>query len=506
MCALHKNFSFLILPLWITVAFPWFTEAGQVHTTITDLGAVRISLPETTRYELGTAVSGVGDFNGDGFLDVAVGAPAYAPGGFGNEYDNGAVFIIFDHALAQERGEIDLSKNFDGVTVTGRFESRIGNALARVGDINADGFADLAFGSKTHSSGTILFGNKNPKRLIPLADLGKDGVEILHTGLTVAAAGDFNGDGFADVIFGNPYSEVVNTDNKEYHIGRVTLIYGRYAFPASIDSLLPGDTHVTIRGPAGALVGNGLAGDLDLNSDGLSDIVIVAPKDGKDYEGRTFVVHGQKVLDKIEYSFIIDHARRFAYPAKDVNGDGLADLLIGGEDSSIWLLWGGKQLNGTIDLRKNMNSSWGVRIEGAPYAYGVGDINGDGFNDIAVAMPNAAVGDKVLAGRVLFLYGRPQWPDTIDVQRICKGEFTPMDYTLVDGIEPFGLFGFSVAGVGDIQGDGFEDVIIGAPTERLPEGTAKERPGSAYVIQGKSLDFTLHTYRSNFTQGETRRQ
>ena len=76
-----------------------------MHTTITDLGAVRISLPETTRYELGTAVSGVGDFNGDGFLDVAVGAPAYAPGGFGNEYDNGAVFIIFDHALAQERGE-----------------------------------------------------------------------------------------------------------------------------------------------------------------------------------------------------------------------------------------------------------------------------------------------------------------------------------------------------------------------------------------------------------------
>jgi hypothetical protein len=111
-----------------------------------------------------------------------------------------------------------------------------------------------------------------------------------------------------------------------------------------------------------------------------------------------------------------------------------------------------------------------------------------------------------LAGRVLFLYGRPEWPETIEVQRICKGEFTPLDYTLIDGTEPFGLFGSSVAGIGDIQGDGFEDVIVGAPTERLPEGTAKESPGSAYVIQGKSLDFTLHTYHSNFTQGESRRQ
>ncbi len=500
---IHKS----VLSLILLVAFGFIAYAGQSHTDLSELGAIQITLPGQFHYELGTAVTGAGDFNGDGFLDVAIGAPSYDPAGFGNGYNNGAVFIVSGKTLDKTKGIINVNPNsFNGIIVIGRIQSRLGNAIASGGDVNADGFSDLAIGSEQHKYGYLIFGQKKLRQIISLGKDNPNVVEIRNTGLTVSSAGDFNGDGFADAIFGNPYSELVDHQDQKYHIGRVTLLYGGSNLSSVFDALIPNKHLKSIPGPGGALVGKDIAGGIDINCDGFSDILVVAPKGGRDQKGRTLLIYGDNTLgESVEYTFIIDQASRYVKPVKDANGDGFPDLLIGIENGSL-LLWGGQHLKGTLDLKKNLNASWGTKIIGAQSAYGVGDLNGDGFGDIVVALPYSSVNDKFSAGRVIFLFGRPEWPEEINIDGICNGEFSVMDYIILDGSEAFGAFGSSVDGIGDIQGDGFEDVIIGAPAKRIPGETTVENPGSAYIIQGQSLFYNLQTYRSQFfTQKDTSR-
>lgn len=479
--------------------------AAQVITTVKELGAIKISLPELQSYKIGYAVSGTGDFNADGYLDAAIGVPFYNPGDFGEGFDNGAVFIVYGDQLNRDSGDVDLSsKDFKGVVVMGHPESKIGNSIARVGDINADGFDDLAFGSKSNEAGYVLFGRSDMQRLLPLADLGKNGIRIAHTGAAVDSAGDFNGDGFNDVVFGNPFSEKVNVKSKEYFIGRVSILYGGNTLPNDLDALKPSESLLSIRGLGGSLAGESLAGNFDLNRDGFSDLFIMAPGAGENNKGRGFVVNGNKnVPENVVYSFIVNNARKYVRVAKDLNGDSNPDMILGRDDSSTLILWGADYLKGTIDLNDKLDPHWGVTINGAEQVYCVGDVNGDGFGDLAIALKDQnyqGTEGKTLAGCVIFLLGQKQWPQSIDVQTILKGEFLEMNYAVVYGDESFGNFGFSVAGIGDIQGDGFDDVIIGAPSEKLPGAgeTTPEKPGAAYVIQGKSIFNTQQGRRTQF--------
>lgn len=470
------------------------------------LGASRLILPASFQAKFGSCVSGAGDFIWDDnrLLDIAIGAPLYDAGGFG-EYDNGAVFIVSGSNFLEEGKVIDLSTNeWDGLLVMGRFESKIGSVIDRVGDVNADGYADLGIGSETGRVGYILFGGEFNRRLIPVGELGASGVEILNTGYSLSSAGDFNGDGFRDVVFGNPASDKVivktNDQENEYDIGHITMIFGRKTFPTSIDSLIPSDNlnvkiHPRI---AGTDVGKYISGNFDFNVDGYSDFFVVAPKGGKDFEGRTILVMGKEKLDEVDYEFVIDHARYYVRPAGDVNGDGHCDFLVGMEDQSVLLLWGGEHLRGTMDLRK-YDPALGVLFRGgrgAQVGYGVGDINGDGLQDFAIALPLDTVGDKTLAGRVIFIFGRmDNWSQHVNLDLLCSGENLDLDYVVVNGTESYSGFGASVAGVGDIQGDGYEDVLVGAPADTL-QVRLHNTVGSAYLIHGQSLFLSMQNNHS----------
>ncbi|MBN2327446.1 MAG: FG-GAP repeat protein [Candidatus Omnitrophica bacterium] len=477
--------------------------------TIDALGAMRISMPGDIHYQLGASVSGIGDFNGDGYQDAAIGAPLFEPADIGNEYDTGAVFILSGIQLVQDRGEINLSDNsFQGVSILGRFETQIGQSIDGAGDVNGDSYMDVAIGSASRKAGYLIFGNPNPPPLISLNDLQHYGVEIAQTGYSVAGAGDYNGDGYADVVFGNPEAEKKSVEQenqeKEYDACRLTVVFGSQDLDASMDSRILGKQLLSLRGVLGMRLGEYVCGNIDVNADGYTEIIAVAPKGGKDLSGRAYLFYGPSTVNEADYKFAIDHANSFVRRAGDVNGDGFPELLVGCGNQSTFILWGGDHLQGTLDLHK-INSEWGVLLTGAPSTFDVGDVNGDGFADVAVGLPFDSVRDNPHSGRVVILFGTEQWPENIDVSRLCSGALSALDYLVIEGTQPFGAFGSSISALRDIQNDGWDDIIVGAPFQMLPGDIGPESPGAAYVIQGKRIFQSLQTRRSIFLSSEEKK-
>ncbi|MGC9326958.1 MAG: FG-GAP-like repeat-containing protein [Candidatus Hinthialibacter sp.] len=482
--------------------------SGQI-ITIDALGAIRISLLENIHYQLGACVSGVGDFNGDGYQDAAIGAPLFEPADIGNDYDTGAVFIVSGVQLSQDRGEIHLAEDaFQGVSIYGRFESQIGQVIDGAGDVNGDSYMDIALGSARQKTCYVIFGAPNPPRLISLNDLQQYGVEIAQTGYSAAGGGDYNGDGYADVVFGNPEAEKKSVEQenqeKEYDSCRLTVVFGSRDLSASMDSRILGGQLLSLRGVLGMRLGEYVCGNVDVNADGYSEIIAVAPKGGKDLSGRAYLFYGPSTINEADYQFAIDHADRFIRRAGDLNGDGFPELLVGCGNQSTFILWGGDHLQGTLDLHK-INSEWGVLLSGALSTFDAGDVNGDGLGDIAVGLPFDSVRDNPHSGRVVILFGSEQWPETVEASRLCSGGLSVLDYLVIEGTQPFGAFGSSISALGDIQNDGWDDIIIGAPYQMLPSEMGPESPGAAYVIQGKRLFQSLQTRRSIFLSSEEKK-
>jgi hypothetical protein len=401
------------------------------------------------------------DVNGDGFADIAVGAVGTTgPGGIGPE--TGSVYVYLGASTGLVPGVTALSGP-DGAN--GYF----GYSVASAGDVNGDGYADLVVGAYMASSNTgrayVYLGGPSGIATTPNASLtGPDGAGGYFGG-SVASAGDVDGDGYSDVVIG-AYGASTNT-------GRVYVFAGG----PSGTSMTPA---TTLTGPDGinGRFGASVSSAGDVNGDGIADVVIgaFAATGG----GRIYVYPGAiGGLATSPLSMIIGPsagAGQFGSSvagAGDVDGDGYSDVIVGAHyagasQTGMAFVYAG----GSGGLTNTPETS--LTGPDGPFGYfgnsvaTAGDTNGDGYADVVIS----AFGVASSAGRAYVFTG--------GVGGVASGSAVTL--MGLDGAS--GYFGASVAGAGDMNGDGFADVVAGATGAMSFIGRAYYFYGAASGITG----------------------
>jgi len=445
----------------------------------------------------GVSIAGVGDVDGDGRTDVALGANGAAHNA---RPASGSVYVVFGKAL---RRSLDLAAlDEGGFRIDGAAAGdRAGSALAGAGDVNGDGLADVLVGAELANgagrseagSAYIVFG-KPSGASVDLATLGTGGFRIDgaaagdRAGGALAAAGDVNGDGLADVLVGAARADV---DGRR-DAGSAYVVLGKRT-PDTVDLAELGTAGFRIAGAsAGDRAGVAVSGAGDVNGDGLIDLAIGA--EGTDHGGRSsgsaYVVFGGTEtvdLGTLTAGYRIDGSRDMltgssVAGAGDVDGDGRSDLVVGSpgfelSSGAAHVIFGSSSTDPVslvalgdrgflIDV-----STVGDRAGGA--VAGAGDVNGDGRPDVLVGADGDDQNDRPDSGSAYLVFGSGA-TDAVDVGSLgTRG-------TRIDGAAAGDHAGFSVAALGDLDGDGRADVTLGAP--RADGRRTRIDSGAGYVV------------------------
>ena len=436
----------------------------------------------------GYAVATAGDVNGDGYADVIVSAPNHDAGSIPGA-DRGMVYVFLGsyQGLATSAGW-SVAGDEDGAA--------LGSSIGTAGDVNGDGYSDIVLGAPYHDAGGPVFADRGRAYVYDGSAAGlsstpstmkqdpssEDGAFF---GWSVGTAGDVNGDGFSDVVIGAPAHDAggaVDTSRGQAYVYGGS-VYGLYY----LLSVLQGDED-------GANFGwsVGTAGDVD--GDGYADVIVGAYLHdaggaiGAD-RGRAYLHRGSPIgvaataawtasgdEDGAELGFAVA-------TAGDVNGDGFSDVVVGapyhdngngpGADRGITYVHHGSSAG--LDV----TAAWwsGGLQDGAWSGSAVataGDVNGDGFSDVIVGAQGHDGGGAPgsMRGRALTFLG-------------AAGALQDVPAWVGSGDETEALFGQSVASAGDVNGDGFSDVVVGAYLHDAGGGAGANR-GRAYLFLGSA--------------------
>lgn len=445
------------------------------------------------------------DLNVDGYADIVVGAPLHDGGGAAGA-NRGAIFIFW--------GSPNGPSASPNITIYGPEDaSQFGAALAFVGDVNGGGAPDLAVGAPlddgdgaSTDAGTdkgrlfIFYGGSS---MDAVADITITGEETGgRFSFSVARAGDVNADGFDDWIVGAPYDDAddITTDSGDDK-GRAYLFLGGSPPTASPAATYSGSENSSRFGWAVSSAG-------DLNVGGADDVAVGAPLDDAGAgaganRGRVYVFHGGGSLDNIADLTLsgdengAEFGSAVAY-ALDVNGDGKGDLLVGapGHDSGgapgadggrAYLFYGSAAIDATPDVMLpglENSARFGTSVGR------LGDVNGDGENDLIVGAPYADFGALTDAGRAHVFLGGPGIDSAPDVT--------------FSGDENGGRYGIAVAGFGDLNGGGFRDLYVGASRDDA-DNTATDDGldrGRVFLhLGGSTIDGTAEAVLSGTENG-----
>ncbi|WP_170359893.1 FG-GAP repeat protein [Ruegeria arenilitoris] len=392
--------------------------------------------------------------------------------------------------------------------------------VSSAGDVNGDGFDDIILGTpRSDANGVnaggayVVFGAGSGLTDIDLANLSpSQGYKILgigpddYAGQSVSSAGDINGDGFDDVILGAPgnFSYTANFSG-------AYVVYGKASGFSDIDlGTLSASDGFSILGENSALAGppyglGAVVADAgDVNGDGIDDFLVNYPASaaGGSYAGETYVLYGKTSgftdIDVSNLSaadgFTIEGANSVDYSgfrsssAGDINGDGFDDLIIGGGfsnnfDGGAHVIFGSGTGLPDIDLG-NLSAGAGFEIStnqsgiqlGEAVA-GIGDVNGDGIDDIALSARSDPSGN-LQAGLVYVIYGKTSGFSDIDIDNLSPAD----GFTITgqfDGVQG-DFIGSSMSAAGDMNGDGIDDFLIGT----------FGGSGNVYVVYGKAGGFS----------------
>jgi hypothetical protein len=435
----------------------------------------------------GTAVAWLGDVDGDGIPDLAVGAP----GDDDHDPARGAVWILFLKADATVKAHQKISGTQGGLVVLRPPDQWFGSALASLGDLDGNGVEDLAVGfSEAHAvaeksgavevllltrAGTVLAQQEIADAIAGESIRHGDGL-----GASPTAIGDLDGDGIGEIAVGAPYTDGLGSDR-----GAVWIFFadGEGGFRARTKI---GDRTGGFRGllDDGDAFGTAVASVGDLDGDGIDDIAVGAPMDddgGTDrgavwilfLDARGNVRRHQKISDTAGgFPGGLRNFEWFGYsiaPLGDLDGDGVTDLAIGavndfdggtGNRGAVWILF--LRRDGRVKAHQKISVTEGNFTGAVDQAddFGrslanVGDLDGDGVPELAVgANRDDDGGADRGAVWLLFLTSAGTVRSYQKISQL-EGGFNGV-------LDDDDYFGWSVAGVGDFDLDGIPDLAVGA--------------------------------------------
>jgi hypothetical protein len=370
------------------------SSAGRVYiyfgeTTPDDTVDLTLAGEGVSNYEIfGSSIAG-GDFNADGYCDLAIGASGYS--------SNAGKVYVFLGGPAMD-GIADASMAPSG--------SYFGYSVASGGDVNGDGFSDLAVGAWAYNSAAgrtyVYYGGTTFDIIADVVITGASANRGL--GKAVEIGGDLNGDGYSDLV------------TSEYLTRNTYVFFGGAAMDTGSDLTIPGPID---------LFGDSLSASGDANGDGYADLLIGGPGTYGTDKGKVFLYLGGSPMDltadlTLEGEFVSDSYGACARFCGDLNMDGFSDFAVTARPFSsykgkAYIYLGGVNPDGTCDA----SVTGGIDSEcvGAAVGGAACDFNADGFNDVAIGADGAIEG--VVSIRILF---GGSVPDSItDVQIIHLG-------------------------------------------------------------------------------------